>query len=66
MNFHKIRSSEHNMKRLAALLCVIACVIGITGCAWGSVSLSAFPDPVLRNNLKIYDQCMIRTVFYTE
>lgn len=44
------------MKKFAALMCVIAFVIGIAGCAWGSVSLSAFPDPVFREYLKSYDR----------
>ncbi|MBQ3456859.1 MAG: hypothetical protein IJG36_10510 [Synergistaceae bacterium] len=43
------------LKKFCTLIAVIACVIGIAGCAWGSVSLSAFPDPVLREELKRYD-----------
>lgn len=34
---------------------MIAFVMGIAGSAWGSVSLSAFPDPVFREYLRSYD-----------
>lgn len=40
------------LKKFCTLIAVIACVIGIAGCAWGSVSLSAFPDPVFREYLR--------------
>ncbi|MBQ3586238.1 MAG: hypothetical protein II964_05930, partial [Synergistaceae bacterium] len=40
------------LKKFCTLIAVIACVIGIAGCAWGGVSLSAFPDPAFREYLK--------------
>ena len=44
------------MKKFAVMMCIIAFVIGIAGCAWGGVSLSAFPDPVFREYLRNYDR----------
>lgn len=43
------------LKKFCILVTMIACVIGIVGCAWGSVSLSAIPDPEFRKYLKGYD-----------
>ena len=43
------------LKKFCTLIAVVACVIGIASCAWGGVSLSAFPDPVFREYLKPYD-----------
>ena len=43
------------LKKFCILVTVIACVIGIVGCAWGGVSLSAFPDPAFREYLKRCD-----------
>ncbi|MBR0167784.1 MAG: hypothetical protein IJQ08_03865, partial [Synergistaceae bacterium] len=40
------------LKKFCTLIAVIVCVIGIAGCAWGGVSLSAFPDPVFREYLR--------------
>lgn len=34
---------------------MVALVMGIVECAWGSVSLSAFPDPMFREYLKLRD-----------
>lgn len=34
---------------------MIAFVMGTAVSAWGSVSLSAFPDPVFREHLRQYD-----------
>ena len=43
------------LKKFCTIIAVVACVIGIAGCAWGGVSLSAFPDPVFRKMMKWYD-----------
>ncbi|MBR0185110.1 MAG: putative Ig domain-containing protein, partial [Synergistaceae bacterium] len=41
------------MKKFVALMCVIAFVIGIVGCAWGGVPIDAtnFPDPAFRSHI---------------
>ncbi|MBQ6002857.1 MAG: hypothetical protein IJL18_08405, partial [Synergistaceae bacterium] len=45
------------MQRKLYTLIVTAVMIAVSlvGCAWGSVSLSVFPDPVFREYLKRYD-----------
>ena len=46
------------MQRKLYTLIVTAVMIAVSlvGCAWGSVSLSAFPDPVFREYLKKCDR----------
>lgn len=42
-------------KACILVMLVLLCVVGVTGGAWGGVSLSAFPDPVFREYLSGYD-----------
>ncbi|MBR0186067.1 MAG: hypothetical protein IJQ24_08570, partial [Synergistaceae bacterium] len=42
-------------KLYTLIITAVMIAVSLVGCAWGSVSLSAFPDPVFRERLKGYD-----------